>query len=289
MLKFMAVPALAAVLLWGAPSALAPTSGSWQVDSRHSSAQLVTDGTTDFGKTKINFTLGFARTGGTLTLDDSDPSKSNLYFRLYPATSMASPIEEDGNFKAHWLENAANHTLICFHSKKVVRMPDGKLQATGDLVLTRVDRNVDATPSEAYSGPVYGSPMIHRVSREATFVFDLSPADKGSKGGEIVATSSLSLARENFPQLVRAAVGTYWPPLVEDQKCQAPATVGEDYRGFECTGTFMDAPGLPPAPYQAREDYPVSNFNAVVGNQLTMVLRLRLAPSATGAQVAGGL
>jgi len=38
--------------------------GSWLVDARHSDAQLVTDGTTDYGKTKIDITLGFARVMG---------------------------------------------------------------------------------------------------------------------------------------------------------------------------------------------------------------------------------
>jgi hypothetical protein len=31
--------------------------GSWQVDTRHSDAQPITDATTDYGKTKIDITL----------------------------------------------------------------------------------------------------------------------------------------------------------------------------------------------------------------------------------------
>ena len=48
-------------------------------------------------------------------------------------------------------------------------MPDGKLQATGELTLTRVDRNVEVNPNEACVGSVYGPPMTHHVSQEATF------------------------------------------------------------------------------------------------------------------------
>jgi hypothetical protein len=55
---------------------------------------------------------------------------------------------------------------------------DDQLQTTGNLVLTRVDRNVELTPNEAYAGPVYGPPIIHPVVREATFVFD-PPATRG--------------------------------------------------------------------------------------------------------------
>ena len=123
--------------------------------------------------------------------------------------------------------------------------------------MTRVDRNVEVTPTEAYSGPVYGPPMIHRVSREATFVFDLPTAEgNGQKDGEIQASSSYSLYRENFPQLVKAVVATYWPPVVQDEKCQTPTGGSEDYRGFRCTGMFMEPSGLPPAPgTQVGEDY----------------------------------
>jgi polyisoprenoid-binding protein YceI len=258
------------------------TTGSWQVDSRQSSAQVITDGTTDFGKKKVDFTLGFARVNGTITLDDANPANSKLDFSMYPATTSSPVIAENGNFKQEWLGNVANHTLVCFHSKSVVRTPDGKLQATGELVLTRVDRNVQLDPTEAYSGPVYGPPMIHRVSREATFAFD--PPGSGQKGG-IELTGNTRMSRENFPQLVKAVVSTNWPPLVQDEQCVTPAGGTEDYRGYQCSGTFMEAPGLPPTPTQIGEDFPgASNFNAVVGNQLTIMVRLHLAPKAASGQ-----
>ena len=296
MLKHIAVSAVAvilalAVLGLGGSAKPASVSGSWQVDTRHSAAQLITDATTDYGKTKLNFTLGFGRLNGAIKIDDADPTKSRVVFRFYPATGMAPAIAENGKFLSQWVADQANHTLVCFHSKTVQRTPDGKLQTTGDLTLTRVDRNVQADPTEAYSGPVYGPPMIHRVSREATFVFDLPAADgNGQKDGEIQASGSTSLYRENFPQLVKAVVGTYWPPVVQDAKCQNPAGGSEDYRGYKCTGTFMEASGLPPAPGgQVGEDYsgPPSDFNAVVGNRLNIVLHMRLMAKASGEQAAG--
>jgi polyisoprenoid-binding protein YceI len=293
MLKKIAVLAAAvilalAVLGLGFSPKPASMAGSWQVDSRHSAAQLITDGTTDYGKTKEDFTLGFGRVNGHMKIDDADPSKSNIVFAFYPSTAMSPIIAEDGKFLTEWLSNQANHTLVCFHSKTVRRTPDGKLEATGELAVTRVDRNVDATPSEAYSGPVYGPPMIHRVAREATFVFDL-PAGEGKDGG-ILASTSYTLSRENFPQLVKAVVASYWPPVVEDEKCEAPTGVSEDYRGFRCTGMFMEASGLPPAPGVAGEDYSgtPANFNAVVGNHLNIMLHMRLMARASGEAAAGG-
>jgi polyisoprenoid-binding protein YceI len=291
MFKQMVVFAAAVTLAASAPSTPTATSGSWRVDPRHSDVQLITDATTDYGKTKTTVVVGFGRINGTLKLDDSDPAKSSVDLHMYPATAMSPPIAEDGNFKIHWLANLANHTLVCYHSKKVVRTPDGKLQTTGELVLTRVDRNLEINPNEAYSGPVYGPPMTHRVSREATFVFDLSPvAGKGQNDRVLLASASTSATREGFPQLLRAVLATYWPPVVQDEKCQASSGGSEDYRGAQCTGSFLNAPGLPQPPggTPVGEDYPApSNFSAVVGSELNILVHMQLTPQPSGEKAAG--
>jgi len=264
--------------------------GSWEVDTRHSDAKLITDATTDYGKTKINVALGYARIGGVFKIDDADPAKSSVDFRFYPAMSMAPSIDERGKFLKEFLQNPANQTLVCFHSKRVVRMPDGRLQATGELAVTRVDRNVEAEPTEAYSGPVYGPPIIHRVSHEATFVFDLQDANgSGQKEATLQASGSTSMFREDFPQLVKTVVNTYWPTVVQEQNCQHPDPT-EAYSGAQCTGTYLATDGLPAAPHAANaEDVGVAtNFNAIVGNHLTVLVQLHLAPKASEEQAAAG-
>jgi polyisoprenoid-binding protein YceI len=295
MLKHTAVFAVAAILALGVlgldtPNKPASMAGSWQVDTRHSDAKLITDATTDYGKTKINVALGYARINGDFKIDDDDPTKSSVEFRFYPAMSMAPSIDEDGKFLKQWLQDPANETLVCFHSKRVVRTPDGRLQATGELAVTRVDRNVDATPSEAYAGPVYGPPMIHRVSHEATFVFDLRDANgNGRKDGSLQASGSTSMVREDFPQLVKTVVNTYWPTVVQDERCQVP-DANEAYSGAQCTGTYLSTAGLPAEPHAANgEDIGVSqDFNAVVGNRLTILVHLNLMAKASGGKAAGG-
>jgi len=296
-LKHIAVFAVAVALALGVLGLAVSTTpasmvGTWQVDTRHSDVQLVTDGTTGFGKTKVEFTLGFGRVNGEMKIDAADPTKSSVVFRFYPATGMSPAIAENGKFLSQWLMNVSNQTLVCFHSKTVQLTPDGRLQTTGDLTLTRVDRNIELDPTEAYSGPTYGPPIIHRVSREATFVFDLRPAEgSGQKGGVIEATTSTNIGRENFPQLVKAVVGTSWPSVVQDEQCQNSAGETEDYRGFRCTGTFMEASGLPQEPgTQIGEDYSgsPSNFNAIVANHLTIMAHLRLIAKASGGPTAGG-
>lgn len=289
MLRHAALLGLAGLLVVvtvGSATKPASTTGSWQVDTRHSDAKLTTDGTTDFGKSKMDVVLGFGRVNGTVKLDGGDPSNSHVDLHIYPATSMSETIGENGDFKTQWLANLANHTMLCFHSKEVTKTADGKLQVTGELKLTRVDRNVDATPSEAYAGPVYGPPIVHTVSKPATFVFDAPPDAKTS--GNLMAGST-SLTRETFPQLLKAVVNTYWPPLVQDAKCEAPPSAGEDYRGAMCTGTVLQPPALPQGPYAGgREDYPgPGDYNMISGNQLTIQLHMKLKPAGTAGTASG--
>ena len=290
MFRYAATLAMAGALAMSGLSKPSSTSGSWRVDARHSDAKITTDGTTDFGKSKIDVVLGFGRVNGEVKLVDGDPTNSHVDLHIYPATSMDPVIAEDGQFKTKWLANPANQTLLCFHSKQVVKTPDGKLQATGELKLARVDRNVQAEPSEAYSGPVYGDPIVHTVSKQATFIFDL-PRDSKTQPGSLVMGGSTQMTREMFPQMLRAVVNTYWPPLVQDANCQPAANPGgEDYRGGMCSGKVLQPPALPQGPYSgAREDYPgPGDYNAVSGSELSVVLHMRLQPATSSTGVATG-
>jgi polyisoprenoid-binding protein YceI len=281
--------ALTAVLALAIPGRPVAPAGSWQVDAKHSDAQLLTDGATNYGKTKMTFTIGFTRVNGAVKLDNADPANSTFDFRMYPATSMAPPIDEQGRVKSQWFANLANQTLVCFHSKGVTPTADGQLRTTGSLILTRVDRNVDVTPSEAYAGPVYGPPVIHRVPHNATFVFDFPDSKNAMKDGAIVATGSTNVVGEDFPQLLKAVVGTYWPPVVQDLNCNKPTGVGEAYEGVKCSGTMLHAPGLPDEPQATvGEDYPApSDFNSVLGEHLTIVVHMRLTQKGSGGPASG--
>ena len=278
------VLAILAVAIPGRSTSPAFVSGAWMVDGHHSDAQYVADGTTDFGKTKMVFTIRYAKVAGTVKLDNGDPSKSSFDFTTYPASSDAPPMNEDGMVKPQWLGMQANHTLVCFHSKGVQQSADGHLQTSGNLVLTRVDRNVELTPNEAYAGPEYGPPIFHRIIRQATFVFD-APSDAA---GVIKTSGSTNVVREDFPQLLKAVIGTYWPPVVQDEHCQVPSA-NEGYSGAECTGTFLTSQPLPQPPRSAGgEDYPgPANFNGVVGSHLTILVHMRLTSGGSGEKAAG--
>lgn len=146
MFKHAALLAAAIGLVLVVPAKPVPPMGSWEVDTHHSHAQLSTDGTTNYGKSKMKITVGFARMNGTVKLDGDN---SKFDFRMYPASSMAPPIDEEGKVKIEWFNNHANNTLVCFHSKGAKTTADGRLQTTGTMIVTRVDRNIELAPTEA--------------------------------------------------------------------------------------------------------------------------------------------
>jgi len=280
MIKYAALITTVVILALAARGKPVVSSGNWQVDARHSDVQLATDGTTKFGKSKTTFTVGFARATGIVKVDASKLANSEFHVDFYPSTSMDPTIDHDGNVSIGWFANEANNTMICFHSHGAEQTADGRLKTTGVLGLMRVDRNVELTANEAYSGPVYGPPIFHHVTQPATFVFDApAVASKGSNKGSLETSGSYSMAREDFPQFFRTVLATQWPALVRDKQCQT-AGAGEAYAGAECTGTFL-LPSFPLGPAaSAGEDYPgPQHFNAVVGEHMTIAAHLRLTPA----------
>jgi len=289
MMKYVAVVATVVVLALAAPGKPVAPSGTWNVDARHSDVQLTTEGTTNFGKAKTTFTVGFARVGGIVKLDSANPANSSIHIDFYPSTSMDPTLNHDGKVNIEWFANHANNTMVCFHSQSVQQTADGRLSAKGTLGLFRVDRNVEVTASESYAGPVYGPPILHHVAQPATFIFDApAEATKGPSKGRLESSGSSSMAREDFPQLFKAVFATQWPAVIQDKNCQAPAA-SESYAGAQCTGTFL-LPSFPLGPNaSAGEDYPgPSGFNAVVGEHLTLLVHMRLKSQGSGAKAGAG-
>ena len=149
---------------------------------------------------------------------------------------------------AGYVPDTTDQTLLTFKSTRILRTGNGQLEVIGDLTLTRVERTVIATRTEAYAGPVYGDPVIHNETREITFLFPSAsaahvsgtstPAVQQTKGVlEIVGAARVD--REEFPELLTATKETNWPPVVQNKDCHMPSTVGEDYSGAVCTGTVI--------------------------------------------------
>jgi len=76
-------------------------------------------------------------------------------------------------------------------------------------------------------------------------LFSVPSSDSDSSG--IVFKGSTLATREDFPQLVSSVLNTYWPPIVQDKKCDFPATTtAEDYSGARCSGMLVDDGAAPP-------------------------------------------
>lgn len=258
-------------------------SGTWSLDSASSSARLYqgSAGNPDSANT------GVARVTGNVKVDTNDLGNSVFDLSIYPADEQwGHALSPEGTLPAGYVPDATDHTLLTFHSKRILRVGNGQLQVIGDLTLTRVERSV--TLMKVYAGPVYGDPVIHTETREVSFLFPnlsaalssdpLRPANLQEKS-ELDLSGSAYIGYEDFPALRSAIQATDWPAVVRDKQCQMPSTVGDDYHGPTCTGTMIAA---------AKEDnchmptvvggegYSGPICTPPSGNQTTIVLDLKM-------------
>jgi len=253
---------------------------TWQIDSDHSYAWLSAGVSAD-----SNFTLGAARVSGTVNLDRKEPVKSRLVLDIYPAGAHLPAVNPDGKLTIESLSDVADYTLLSFHSQRATMTRDGKLELTGDLTLTHVERAATFMPGEAYAGPVYGDPVI----REVTFLVE-NPGTRDAQGyaNQRIAISALAtVTDEDFPELQTSITDTNWPPLVQDENCQMPSTVGEGYRGAVCTGTPLNMPPFRELPLAVGEDYH-SPDTVLTGDKVMIAVHLEMTEEATrGSKNAG--
>jgi polyisoprenoid-binding protein YceI len=264
-------------------TSLALASDTWILDSSRSNAQLFQGSSAN--SESVN--TGVARVTGKVKLDTNDLDASFFDLSIYPADEdWGHALRPQGTLPIGHVRDATDQTLLTFKSMRILRTGDGKLEVIGDLTLTRVERAIIATPTEAYVGPVYGDPVIHNETREITFLFPsesaahlsgpLTPAMLHTKGVlEIVGAARVD--REEFPELLSAIKGTNWPTVVQNKDCHMASTVGEDYSGVVCTGTLIAATHDDNChmPSSAGEDYSGPRCTPATGNQTAIVLDLK--------------
>jgi polyisoprenoid-binding protein YceI len=277
--------AILSVVVLGIISQLAfAEGGTWALDSTTSSARLFQGSASN--PESVN--TGVARVSGKVKLDANDPGHSVFDLTIYPADEhwghALSPV---GTLPAGYVPDATDHTLLTFHSKRILMRGNGRLEVIGDLTTTRVERSVTLTPSEAYAGPVYGDPVVHTETREVRFLFpSLSAALSSGRLTPVglqerVAldlSGSARVGHEDFPELLNAIQDTNWPAVVKNERCQMPSTVGEDYHGATCTGTVIAATRHDNChmPATVGDDYSGPICTPPSGNQTTIVLDLKM-------------
>jgi polyisoprenoid-binding protein YceI len=277
-------------------------SATWSLDSDASSVRF-------FQGSKAvpdSVNTGVARVTGTVNLNTDNLNSSLVDLNIFPAgEDWGSALSAQGDLPAGFVPDVTEHTLLTFRSKRIVRTGDGKLQVIGDLTLTRVERSVTATPSEAYAGPIYGDPVIHTETREISFLFPGSGAEPLSGGLQSAAqttqpaldlSGSAVVVHEDLPELLSAIQDTNWPTVVENERCVMPSTIGEDYQGATCTGTVIAATDRDNCEIPASgagEGYSGAVCAPPAGDQTTVVLDLKLRqavsePSAETFSAVGG-
>ena len=260
--------------------------GTWSLDSASSSARLYQGS----AASPDSANTGVARVTGNVKVDTNDLRNSVFDLSIYPADEeWGHALSPDSTLPTGYVPDATDHTLLTFHSKRILRMRNGQLQVTGDLTLTRVERSM--TLMKVYAGPVYGDPVIHTETREVSFLFpNLSTALSSDPLGlpnlqeksELDLSGSAYIGYEEFPALLSAVQVTHWPVVVQNKQCQMPSMVGEDYHGPTCTGTLIAATSqdnchMPTV--VGGEDYSGPICTPPSGKQTTIVLDLRMLRS----------
>lgn len=258
--------------------------GSWFLDSTTSDARFFQGS----AATPDSVNTGVARVTGEVKLDENDLDNSVLDLSIYPADeNWGHALNAEGTLPNGYVPDPTDHTLLTFKSNRILRTSNGKLEVTGNLTLTRVERSVTLTPSEAYAGPVYGDPVIHTENREIVFLFPSSMATPRSEGlppvtlktqSKLEVSGSAGIGRENFPELLSAIRDTNWPSVVQNEHCTMPSTIGDDYSGARCTGTLIAATNHDNChmPASIGDDYSGPLCSPPAGDRTTIVLNLKL-------------
>jgi hypothetical protein len=237
---------------------------TWRLDSQLSIAGL------SLGSGSNALEIGLARVNGDVVFDSNDPLDPSINLEITPGD-----------------DPGAECAKMSFTSKRSVMTSDGNLIVTGDLSVTRIERRVTAEPSEAYAGPEYGDPVAHTDTRQIALAFD-DPRGFLAHHGMMPLSGTPSVIREDFPRLLDALTLDDWPTvLVNDEKCEAPPTVGEDFSDVKCSGTEIAAVSNTEVPTGVGEGY--YGFQPVVTpdhNRATMTLNLRLTQMAATLSVA---
>jgi hypothetical protein len=148
-------------------------------------------------------------------------------------------------------------TKLAFKSTQTVVRND-EVDIIGNLTLALVEHTATCcNPGEDYSGSVYGERVRRNITHQIVFVFPREQFSEPSTTGDFSATALIDV--DHFPELLRAIYAANWPAVAQDEHCEMPGNMGEDYAGPSCTGTVANR-GNTPAIY-------ATNWLAVAQNE----------------------
>ncbi|HKV05613.1 MAG TPA: YceI family protein [Candidatus Acidoferrales bacterium] len=178
MKKFLAMGILAAAM---AVPAVAGTS-TWTIDPMHANAQFLVR---HLGISTIQGE--FTKVNGTVTLDDSDITKSSVNATIDVGSINTRVTRRDDDLKSEHFFNADKFPTMTFQSTKIVKTGEGTEKMTGNLTIRGVTKEVtfDVTgptaPINAMGGMRRGVSATTKINRQD---FGVS-ADPGMVGDDI--------------------------------------------------------------------------------------------------------
>lgn len=235
--KFTVLLSFAFFGIFSASPALAQTT-VWGIDSVNSTARLFV-ASSHRRDARIN--VGVARLSGEIKLNAGDSLPSAFIFQIYPADKYSKLLQPQGGGPAPHPLYGSHNTLLTFQSSAIEPRGKDTFRVRGALTATYVSRYPTYTPCKAYSGPEFGPPVTHTTTREATFLFRLSPRTRTRKAkkGTTEWVASSAIPSDLFPDLWNAVVTTDWPTFFLGEQCVMPAVMGEDFSGQECSGKVV--------------------------------------------------
>ncbi len=178
MKKWLVVVGLAAAL---ALPALADTT-VWTIDPNHANAQFFVK------HLGISTVQGeFTKVTGTITIDNSDITKSTVDVTIPADTVYTRVAMRDNDLKSQHFLDVAQYPTITFKSTKITKTGDDTYDVTGDLTIRGVTKPVTlkvsdlSKPIQAMGGWRRGVSATTTINRQD---FGVS-ADPGMVGDEI--------------------------------------------------------------------------------------------------------
>lgn len=110
---------------------------TWQIDPAHSAAQFAVR------HMAISTVRGaFSKVKGTVNLDDSDISKSNVDVTIDVSTVDTREPKRDDDLRSDRFFDVKDFPTMTFKSTKVEQLAPGKLRVTGDLTIRGITKPV---------------------------------------------------------------------------------------------------------------------------------------------------
>ncbi len=178
MKKWLVAAGLAAALAF--PAMAATT--TWQIDPNHANAQFFVK------HLGISTVQGeFTKVNGTITIDDSDITKSTVDVTIPSDTVYTRVAMRDNDLKSEHFLDVAQYPTITFKSTKITKTGDDTYDVTGDLTIRGVTKPVTlkvsdlSKPIQAMGGWREGVSATTDINRQDFGV----AADPGMVGNEL--------------------------------------------------------------------------------------------------------